>query len=121
MDWKPVPKVSGSVATQESITLCRDKNRKGLRLYIPDKVRKNLGDPQHYFLNVEGSRLMLQFTERAEEDTRKVSKGGYVRIPMQFLGFRLKKGVGKESIMPEIHEGNLFVDLGKYLKVRKEE
>lgn len=115
MGWKPVPKVP----KQESITLYRDK--KGVRLFIPAKVRRDLGDPRYYNLYVEGSRLMLQITEREEKDTRKVGKNGYVRLPMQSLGFCLKKGVGKESIKPEIHEGNLFVDLGKYLRVRKEE
>lgn len=118
MDWKLVPKVSGSVARREAITLSRD--RQGVRLFLPAKVRSQLGDSQYYNLYVQGSRIMLNFTEKLEKDTRKVGKSGYIRLPMRTLGFRLKEGVEKGSLIPEIDKGNLFLDLGKYVELEEE-
>jgi len=114
--WKLVekPKFSGGCkARLEKLVIF--KYRDGIFVYIPAKLKKKLHNPKYYNLYVRGPTIMFQFTEEWQNYTRKFPKCGSLRLPMETLGLSLKPIV-RESLESEIHNGNLFMDLKRFVK-----
>jgi len=119
MSWKLIPKLEfkgGSAPRLEKLVLF--KQRKGVSIYIPAKMKKELHNPKYYNLYVKGTVIMLQFTNTVESYTRKISSNGSIRLPMSILEFSLKPIV-RESLESEIQNGNLFIDLKPFIKEKK--
>lgn len=116
MSWKLLPKLEfegGRKSDLENVVLY--KGRKGVRIYFPAKLRRKLGNPGWCNLYVDGTRLLIQFTEDPQQHTRKIDKTSYVRLPVSLLAVPLHKLFPLESkrreLVPEIKKGNLIIDL----------